>query len=612
MRNASSTQVVQSIKRLQRLVLLSLVLLSLFTCNRPARAQETKNENAAEKSRCAALELFIRNDDEENAQVIKRVKAFAKKNGHIKLYIHNLDEEKKHDERFQQILKYFHLETAKTPALYGCNYLLRKLKPDETTDTRIQSLLTVSIYTRTGCAKCDAAKQFLPLLKEQYPVFQFKQYDIVSDDSALERVQKLSERYGKQAVSVPVFHLCNKLIVGWISEQSTGQKLEEAMRFWTKVCPQEKPKEKPADENQSSSSTNQLHQSPALKSHKMINVSLVSNSPWQFQHLDLSAHRDFHSIKHSVSIIPPEHLASLSDSDDDASDPLPPIPPADDALPPIPGGDSSAPPLPFDQPPAVVGETLPPPALEEGDTIDVPFLGELSQSRLGMPAFTFLIGLVDGFNPCAMWVLLFLLSLLVNLKSRAKIVAVAGTFVLISGLAYLAFMAAWLNVFLLIGYLPTVQFLLGLFAVMIGMIHVKDYFAFKKGISLSIPEWAKPGLYARVRRIVNAENLTGAIIGASILAVLVNIIELLCTAGLPALYTEILTMQNYPVWKSYSYLCLYISAYMLDDAIMVTIVVVTLGRHKLQETQGRYLKLFSGVVILLLGLILMIKPSLLF
>ncbi|QDT41916.1 hypothetical protein Pan241w_19960 [Gimesia alba] len=603
MRNASIIEFVRPNQHLLRLLFLGLILLSQFAGAQPAFSEEP---------RCASLELFIRNDDEENTQVIKRVKAFAEKNGHIKLYIHNLDEDKKHDERFQQILKYFHLETAETPALYGCNYLLRKLKPDETTDTRIQSLLTVSIYTRAGCAKCAAAKQFLPLLKEQYPVFQYKIYDIVSDNSALERVQKLSERYGKQAVSVPVFHFCNKLIVGWVSEQSTGEKLEETMQFWTKACPKEKPKAKPADENQSSSSTDQLHQSPALNSHKIINVSFVSNSAWQFQHLDLSAHRDFHSIKHSVSIIPPERLASLSDSDDEASDPLPPIPPADEGLPPIPGGDSSPPPLPFGQPPVVAGEKQPPPTLEEGDTIEVPFLGELSQSRLGMPAFTFLIGLVDGFNPCAMWVLLFLLSLLVNLKSRAKIVAVAGTFVLISGLAYLAFMAAWLNVFLLIGYLPTVQFLLGLFAVMIGLIHVKDYFAFKKGISLSIPEWAKPGLYARMRRIVNAENLTGAIIGASILAVLVNIIELLCTAGLPALYTEVLTMQNYPAWKSYSYLCLYIVAYMLDDTIMVTIVVVTLGRHKLQETQGRYLKLFSGVVILLLGLVLMIKPSLLF
>lgn len=552
--------------------LLKALILSLFLICGSAISSSV----FAEEPRCAALELFLRKDDESNQQVIDRVEAFAEKNGHIQLYIHHLDESEKNAERFQSILRYFHLETAKTPALYGCNYLLRELKPDQSTDERIQSLLTVSVFTRPGCAKCAAAKAFLPQLKRRYPVFRFKEYDIVSNSEALERVQKLSERYGKQAVSVPVFHFCNKLSVGWVSEHSTGEKLEETMQYWTRACPKEKPKAKPSDENQSSS----------IEGRDMPSATSVS-----FIHF------------------------TANDAADDSQEPLPPPVPADDALPPIPGGDSSPPPIPLDQdpPPLIDGDQSPPPPdTTTDDTIEVPFLGELSQSRLGMPAFTFLIGLVDGFNPCAMWVLLFLLSLLVNLKSRAKIIAVAGTFVLISGLAYLAFMAAWLNVFLLIGYLPTVQFLLGVFAVLIGLIHIKDFFAFKKGISLSIPEWAKPGLYARVRRIVNAENLTGAIIGASILAVLVNIIELLCTAGLPALYTEVLTMQNYPAWKSYAYLCLYIFAYMLDDAIMVTIVVVTLGRHKLQETQGRYLKLFSGVVILLLGLVLMIKPSLLF
>ncbi len=246
-----------------------------------------------------------------------------------------------------------------------------------------------------------------------------------------------------------------------------------------------------------------------------------------------------------------------------------------------------------------------------GDTIEVPLFGRLSESRLGMPAFTFLVGLVDGFNPCAMWVLLFLLSVLVNLRSRAKILAVAGTFVVISGLAYFAFMAAWLNVFLLIEYVRGTQVTLGVLAMAIGAIHVKDFFAFKWGISLSIPESAKPGIYARVRRIVTAENLIGAVSGAIVLAVLVNIIELLCTAGLPALYTEILTLRGYAPWKNYAYLGLYNVAYMLDDTLMVGLVVITLGRHKLQEREGRWLKLVSGAIIFALGLVMIIKPELL-
>jgi uncharacterized membrane protein HdeD (DUF308 family) len=210
-----------------------------------------------------------------------------------------------------------------------------------------------------------------------------------------------------------------------------------------------------------------------------------------------------------------------------------------------------------------------------------------------------------------MWVLLFLLSLLVNLKSRKKMFAIAGVFVLISGLAYFAFMAAWLKVFVFFGYLRKVQVTLGVLAVIVGAIHIKDFFAFKKGVSLSIPDSARSGINARVRKIITAETMWAALAGAIVLAVLVNIIELLCTAGLPMLYTNVLHMQGYPAWKNYAYLGLYNLAYMFDDSVMVIIAVVTLGRRRLEEKEGRWLKLVSGLLIFALGAIMLINPELL-
>ncbi len=186
--------------------------------------------------------------------------------------------------------------------------------------------------------------------------------------------------------------------------------------------------------------------------------------------------------------------------------------------------------------------------------IDLPFFHRVDVAELGLPLFTLCVGLVDGFNPCAMWVLVFLLSVLVNLKSRSKLLAVAGTFVFISGLAYFAFMAAWLNLLAWVGFLRPVQIALALLAIGVGIVHVKDFFALHRGLSLSIPESAKPGIYRRVREIVQARSLMLAIGGAIVLAVLVNFIELLCTAGLPCLYSQILTMQNLPWWKDYLYL----------------------------------------------------------
>jgi glutaredoxin len=253
----------------------------------------------------------------------------------------------------------------------------------------------------------------------------------------------------------------------------------------------------------------------------------------------------------------------------------------------------------------IQGDAPSPPA----ESITTEWFGELRVEELGLPLFTVVIGLLDGFNPCAMWVLLFLLSLLVNLQDRRRMTLIAGTFVIVSGLLYFAFMAAWLNVFLVIGLSRAVQIGLGGIALFVGVVNVKDFFALHRGVSLSIPESAKPWLYARIRRILQAENLAGALVGVIVLAGLVNTIEFLCTAGLPAIYTQILTMQQLPTWQYYGYLGLYNLAYIFDDGLMVTIAVVTLSRKKLQERAGRWLKLASGLVMAALGAVLLLTPD---
>lgn len=252
-------------------------------------------------------------------------------------------------------------------------------------------------------------------------------------------------------------------------------------------------------------------------------------------------------------------------------------------------------------------QTQLPPSVADG--ISTRWFGRLTVRNLGLPLFTLALGLLDGFNPCAMWVLLFLLSLLVNLHDRMRMALVAGTFVLVSGLVYFAFMAAWLNIFLLIGLSRTVQVMLGGVAAGIGALNVKDFFAFRKGISVEIPRAAKPAISSHIRGILQADNLPGALIGIIALAVLVNAVELLCTAGFPALYTQILTLHQLSWWQYYGYLGLYNLAYILDDGLMVTIAVVTLGHHKLQEREGRWLKLVSGVVMVGLGGLLLLKPE---
>jgi glutaredoxin len=241
--------------------------------------------------------------------------------------------------------------------------------------------------------------------------------------------------------------------------------------------------------------------------------------------------------------------------------------------------------------------------------VEVPLLGRVSVHDLGLPAFTVVLGLVDGFNPCAMWVLLFVLSLLVNLHDRVRMALIGGTFVLVSGLVYFAFMAAWLNLFLLVGISRWTQLALGLIAAVIGALNVKDFIAAGRRPSLAIPAAARPAIYARVRGVVTAEHPAAALGGVIVLAVLVNVVELLCTAGFPAVYTRILTLREMPTWQYYGYLALYNVAYVLDDGLMLTLAVITLSRRKLQERAGRWLKLVSGAVMLGLGVVLIARPA---
>lgn len=235
-------------------------------------------------------------------------------------------------------------------------------------------------------------------------------------------------------------------------------------------------------------------------------------------------------------------------------------------------------------------------------TIELPWLGtRVGVDDLGLPLFTVVIGLLDGFNPCSMWVLVMTVSMLATLRDRRKMLSVAGTFVAVQGVAYFAFMAAWLNLFLLVGMSRASEVVLGILALGAGLINVKDFHAPGRGITLSIPAAAKPGIYARMRSLLHERSLPLAIAGAVALAVLVQIVELLCTSGFPALYTRILTLRGFEPWTYYGYLLLYNAMYMLDDIVVLAIGVVTLSQHRLQEKEGRRLKLLSGVVMLALG-----------
>ena len=181
---------------------------------------------------------------------------------------------------------------------------------------------------------------------------------------------------------------------------------------------------------------------------------------------------------------------------------------------------------------------------QAGTTVHLPFVGAVDAKALSLPVLTLVLAGMDAFNPCAFFVLLFLLSLLVHAKSRTRMAIVGGTFVLFSGLVYFVFMAAWLNVFLIAGELRVITLIAGLLALTVAALNIKDFFWFKEGPSLSIPESAKPGLFKRMRGIVATGSLGPMLASTVLLAIVANSYELLCTAGFPMVYTRVLTLAS--------------------------------------------------------------------
>ena len=503
-------------------------------------------------ARCLAIDVYFHGGDVAERGVAAAVSAFAAPRGGIAVREHDLDAAGDAGERLAVIAGRLAFDATATPVVVGCNRVVAGVRDPVAIEDRLREMCGITLYTRAGCARCLDAKAWLPSLLARYPAFAVNTIDIGNDAAGRIQLEQLVTKNGAGGVSVPVLHVCNSIVVGFDTAETTGRRIKQFVDRWAGDCPPPPP---PAEEKE--------------------------NNERDTTAEDAAPHG-------------PESVNRPPDGPPDESLPTPRQQAASEFL------------EPHDDSPIVYAQ--PEPSVIDAPALQI-FNGRLDPQRLGMPLFTLAVGLIDGFNPCAMWVLLLLLSILVNLKDRWRILAIAGTFVVVSGVAYFAFMAAWLNVFQWIGYLRPVQVCLGLLAVAIGMVHVKDFFAFKQGVSLSIPEAAKPGIYDRMRRIVNADNLPAAIAGAFTLAVLVNVVELLCTAGLPAVYTSILSQQGFSAAGRYGYLLLYILAYMFDDALMVAGVAWTLSRLKLQETGGRWLKLVSGSVILLLGLTMLFKPE---
>lgn len=243
--------------------------------------------------------------------------------------------------------------------------------------------------------------------------------------------------------------------------------------------------------------------------------------------------------------------------------------------------------------------------------LKVPLIGTIDLDKQSLVLSTLLISFVDGFNPCSLWVLSMLLALTLHTGSRRKIIIIGLVFLTVTALIYALFIAGLFSVLSFVSYLGWVQALIAVIALVFGAINVKDYFWYKEGVSFTISEKQKAGIYQKIRRIVtSSESLVGMVSATVVLAAGVSLVEFSCTAGFPVLWTNILTAQGVDTLTFVLLILLYMVIYQLDELAIFFSVVFTLKASKLEEKHGRILKLIGGVLMLTLAVVMLINPSL--
>ena len=235
---------------------------------------------------------------------------------------------------------------------------------------------------------------------------------------------------------------------------------------------------------------------------------------------------------------------------------------------------------------------------------------------LPLPVFTFLIAIIDGFNPCTIWVLTFLLVLLISVSSsRKRVFTVGFTFIIVVYIFYFLFMAAWLNVFKFIGFIDPLRITIGIIAVVAGLINCKEFFAFRKGVTLMIQEGHKNILLEKLEKmkhIIKTGSMPTLIIASIVLAAFASLVELPCTFGWPLIYTSILSGM---VLESGIMYYLYLALYNLIYVIPLTVIIILFGwvfkGKQITKEQMKMIKLIGGIIMIALGIVLLFNPELL-
>ena len=246
---------------------------------------------------------------------------------------------------------------------------------------------------------------------------------------------------------------------------------------------------------------------------------------------------------------------------------------------------------------------------DDDATVSVPIIGKVNLKNVSLTTAGVILGLIDGFNPCAMWVLLFLISMLLGMKNKKRMWIIGLTFLGSSALVYMLIMLSWLNIVVSIATSIWVRNLIAVVAIIGGIINLVNFFKHQDSGCSVVDDKKRKSVFARIKKFTHEKSLILAMIGAIALAFSVNIIELACSAGLPLVYTQLLAINNISGVRSFLYVLLYIIFFLMDDLVVFFIAMKTMEITGFSTKYSKYSHLVGGLLMVLIGILLIFKPE---
>lgn len=424
-----------------------------------------------------------------------------------------------------------------------------------------QTIVPMYFFWGNGCPHCAKEKIFLENLKNTNPNIEIYDFEVYQNKKNLNLLVEIGKQTNADVRGVPLLVVGDQIIIGYFDDYTTGLQIKEAVNVClTEGCP------------------DIVH--PIIQSISGITLPEPKNKSTEttFEQLDNGNYIQEKSNEEEISKEKEPQKAEQE----------------------IIGSPKDF----IDKPLSQLESKNEPPK-----TIHLPLIGDVMTASVSLPVLTILLGALDGFNPCAMWTLVFLISLLLGMRDRRRMWILGFAFIIASASVYFIFMSAWLNLILFLGFIFWIRLLIGLVALFGGGYNIKEYIYNKEGTCKVTNTGRRQKVFERLKTVTNNQSFWLALIGIIALAFVVNLVELICSAGLPAVYTQILALNNLPVWQYYLYLLLYIFFFMLDDLFVFIVAMYTLKMTGLSTKYARYSRLIGGILMVIIGLLMLFKPE---